>query len=298
MSGNIAEVKYTQSANQIPRIKKISRDEYVVLATGEVKKFGRGESRLDDRQSLRESLTRLRDYLNANVTDASKARWVTLTYRELMSDQQRLYDDFKAFNRRCRKKYGHYEYIVAAEYQQRGSLHLHCVFVFDKNAPYMAGDEVASLWQQGFAKIRRLTSIDDVGRYITAYIGDAIIDQPEHLTGGVRPDQLKSVEVEENGVKAKKIVAKRARIAMMPSGFNLYRISKGIKPPTVSVMSTEQAEKMLQDWVLTYQAAYKLTDESRDFQSVMCTSYYNKVLGQREKELFNKAKQEQRRLSD
>lgn len=294
MCGNVAEVKYTQSANCKARIKKIDADSYVVVATGEVRQFQRGETRLDDRQSLRESLSRLRDYLNTNVVAVSKCRWITLTYKELMTNTERLYRDFKEFNRRCRKRYGHYEYIVAAEYQGRGSLHLHCVLIFDKVAPYMANKEVAKLWGNGFVNIRKLTGVDDVGRYLTAYVGDAFFSELERVPDGLQREQIKNVEVEENGVQVKKTVIKGARLSMMPPGFNLYRVSRGIKPPTVSCMSCSQADSLLQDWALTYQKTYRLSDDNRGFSSVISTSYYNKMLGLADKKLLESAKREQK----
>ena len=43
---------------------------------------------------------RLRDLLNTNIADPSHCRWVTLTYKENMTDPKRLYTDFDKFNKR------------------------------------------------------------------------------------------------------------------------------------------------------------------------------------------------------
>lgn len=176
--------------------------------------------------NLRESLGRLKDYLNANVTDVSKCRCITLTYKSVMSDSERLYCDFKIFNRRCRKLYGHYEYITACEYQKRGSLHLHCVFICDSKAPFMKNSEVAKLWGQGFVNIRKITNVNDVGRYLTAYVGDAFLSDLERVPDDVQREHVKTVEVKENGSTVEKTVIKGARLALVPPGFNMYRISK------------------------------------------------------------------------
>jgi hypothetical protein len=292
MCGNVAEVKYTQHGNRKPRIKKNDKDTYTVLRTGEIKQYQHGESRIDDKRSLQESLTRLRDYINTNVTDTKKCRWLTLTYKEVMSDPVRLYNDYKAFNRRCRKRYGHYEYVVAAEYQKRGSLHLHCVLIFNKNAPYMDNRTVAELWNNnGFVNIRKLRNVNDVGRYLTAYVGDAFLDEIGRLPDGA---MVKMVEV----AGASKAVVKGARLALMPPGLNLYRISRGIKPPSVSRMTSADADNFLSDWALTYQSTYRIEDEGREFQNVVSTSFYNRLLGLKEKRLLREAEQEQKILQD
>jgi hypothetical protein len=285
MCGNVAEVKYNQHGNYKQRIKKVNKGEYVNLATGEVKKFKCSQNRLESKRTLKESLNRLRDYINTNVKSVNRCRWLTLTYKEIMKDPARLYADFKAFSRKCRKRYGHYEYIVACEYQRRGSLHLHCILIFEKSAPFMPRDEVAEMWGQGFIDVRKLKNVTDVGRYLTAYIGDMPLAEMGRLPMNKQAGRIKEVEVEEGGERVKKAVVKGARLALMPPGMNLYRISRRIKPPTVMYMSCKQAEDWLRGWEMTYQTTYKLTDEGRGFESVVSTMYYSKALGEKQKKI-------------
>jgi hypothetical protein len=274
--GNVAEMKYNQSGNYKQRIRKLDKENYIDLATGEVRKFQHNSNRLDGKRSLKESLTRLCDYINTNVACVRNCRWLTLTYKDLMTETQRLYTDFKAFSRRCRKRYGHYEYIVAAEYQRRGSLHLHCVLIFPQAAPYMDNKEVATLWGRGFVNVRNLSSITDVGRYLTAYLGDALVEELPYLPRNTPKEKIKTVEVAEDGIKVTKAVIKGARLAMMPPGFHLYRISRGIKPPSIEYLSCAQAEERLRDWAQTYQTTYRLMDEERGFASIVSTCYYHR----------------------
>ena len=114
--GNIVELMYTERKNHQIFIKKISDDEYIDLRTGEVKQCNKIDNRAGNLNSVRQSLGRLRDLLNTNITDVKKCRWVTLTYAENMTDPKRLYEDFKNFNKRMKyalSKEGHkYEYIV------------------------------------------------------------------------------------------------------------------------------------------------------------------------------------------
>ena len=98
--GNVVEVMYSERTNRKIFIKKISDNEYIDLRTGEVKECKKIDNRAQNLNSVRQSLCRLRDLLNTNITDVKKCRWVTLTYAENMTDPKRLYEDFKKFNMR------------------------------------------------------------------------------------------------------------------------------------------------------------------------------------------------------
>ena len=92
--GNIIEVMHSEKNNHKIYIKKISDSEYIDLRTGEIKKCNNIDNRAGNLNSVRQSLGRLRDLLNTNITDPSCCRWVTLTYAENMTDPKKLYEDF------------------------------------------------------------------------------------------------------------------------------------------------------------------------------------------------------------
>jgi hypothetical protein len=299
LCGNIAEVKYTQSANAIPRIKKIDKDRYVVLATGEVRDFKHNQTRKDDLLSVKESLERLKDYLNTNVTNVRNCRFLTLTYKEEMTDPNRLYADFKAFNRKCRKRFGHYEYIVSAEPQRPrtqdglGVWHLHCVFIFAKKAPFMENETVSEIWGNGFVNIRAIRNVTDVGRYLTAYLADMPVDDIGKIPAEIKANQIKNVEIKEGDRVVNKAILKGFRLIYYPTNFNLYRISKGVRKPSTMRMTSIEADTMLSDWAMTYQTTYKIVDADRGFDNIVSTMHFNKLLGYKEKALLEKAKLEQ-----
>ena len=136
--GNITEIMFSERRSQGGYITKIDKNHYIDNRTGELCDFKHLENRSQDLANVAKSLSQGRDILNANITDVSCCRWVTLTYAENMTDSNKLSNDFKNFNRRCRNIFGSYEYITAAEPQGRGAWHLHCVFIFSNRAPYMA----------------------------------------------------------------------------------------------------------------------------------------------------------------
>lgn len=97
-TGNIIELMHMTCKNRRCHIQKLDDEQYLDLKTGEVKKFLHMENRADDLNGVRVSLARLRDYLNTNITDVTRCRWVTLTYAQPdgkpMTDTIRLYKDF------------------------------------------------------------------------------------------------------------------------------------------------------------------------------------------------------------
>jgi len=260
--GNITEIVYSSHRNETAHIKRVGKDYYIILKddTGELLEINHGNSRIDDLQSVKRSLEKLRDYINTNVTDVSKCRWITFTYAENMTNPERLITDFRAFNRRCRAKYGDYEYITAAEPQQRGAWHLHAVFIFDKSAPFMENKAVREMWGQGFVNVQKLNDIDNIGLYLTAYLADIPLDE---IT-------------EQPPNDGNKAIIKGARMKLYPRGFHIYRISKGIKKPVKIVMSNENAEKLVKGHTKIYENAVKIKDEGRNFNITTNKRVYNK----------------------
>ena len=132
--GNVIEVRYMRST-PCAVIEKVNADLYVDKRTGEVKEFCHSANRADSKASVAQSLRKLRDLINANLTAPETALWVTLTYKENMRDERRVYEDFRRFWQRFRyylkkHEYRPAEYITAAEPQGRGAWHLHCLFLF------------------------------------------------------------------------------------------------------------------------------------------------------------------------
>lgn len=275
--GNVIELMYSERTNHQIFIKKISDSEYIDLRTGEVLECNRIENRAGNLNSVRQSLGRLRDLLNTNITDVSKCRWVTLTYAENMTDPKKLYEDFKKFNMRMRYKGYKYEYIVCMEPQGRGAWHAHLVMIFDDIAPYIPNDEMASIWGHGFTTTKKLEDVDNVGAYLTAYLGDMDISEFKNLSedeqNKMRVFGIKEVEVD--GVS--KSILKGARLHMYPPKFNLYRASRGIKKPIVSYENEIEAQKKVSAATLTFEKTIELSDKDSQFNNTINYRHYNLI---------------------
>lgn len=279
-TGNVIEVMYMMRRSSGGYITKIDKDRYVDNRTGEVREFEHTDRRKDDIRAVRDSLRQGRDIINTNVSDASKCRWITLTYKENMTDSQKLYRDFDNFNRRCRERYGHYEYITAVEPQGRGAWHMHVLMIFNDNAPYMDNSIVSRCWGQGFVNVNSLKDIDNVGAYLTAYLGDVELtdeNMSDLIDGDINDtDNLKTYEFEdENGNKNKKRYIKGARLKMYPKGFHIFRWSRGIKKPDISLMDYKTAKEKVHSAKQTFSKTLILDDVSRNFKNILRYEYYN-----------------------
>lgn len=279
--GHIYEICYLQKKNNKITTQLLDKDHYIYLDTGEVFECNHIDNRAESKFQVGQSLKRLRDYINTNVVEPNNCKWVTLTYAKNMQDTKKLYNDFKNFIRRFKEQYGHIEYIVAMEPQARGAWHCHCIIIFDKVAPFIPNATIEKLWQQGFTKTTKLDNIDNIGAYLTAYLGDMEFTEEniqELQKQGLNVSQMALKEVNEiEGIKLKepKSFIKGGRLYMYPPKFNLYRISRGIKKPKKEYYSYHVAKEKAGLFEPTYSKSIKLTDTDNSFTNKIIYEYYN-----------------------
>lgn len=285
--GNIIEVQYMSRRNTKQTVRMLEGGEqYVVCSSGEIKDVVHHETRKDNKKGLYKTFANMRAVINTNVTDVSKVRWCTLTYAENMTDTTRLYTDFEKFHKRflyyCKQQgYSKPEYIVMMEPQGRGAWHAHLLYIWqDMKAPYIANDVFARLWGHGFVRIKKLDNVDNVGAYLTAYLGDMELSEVDwhrwnEITRGATVKQVKMID--ENGEKVTKPVLKGARLNLYPANFNMLRCSRGIKRPTEEMLSQEMANKKVLGATKTFETAVRLTDVDNEFDSVIIKTQYNRV---------------------
>lgn len=279
--GNIIEVQYMSHRNNKQTVQMLKGGkQYVVCSTGEIVDIKKKETRQENRKGLLKTFALCRDLINTNVTDVSKVRWITLTYKENMTDTKKLYKDFEKFNKRfqyfCKKNnYGKPEYIVMMEPQGRGAWHAHLLYIWeDRKAPFIENKVLADLWGHGFVKIKKLDNVDNVGAYLTAYLGDMEYSETIEADIWVNND-FKKVEVEEDGKKVKKMILKGARLKLYPANFNMIRHSRGIKKPVVEFVEHSEIKEKISGATLTFEKTLRLKDVSTNFECIINTKYYN-----------------------
>lgn len=281
--GNVTEIQYMSRRNTKQTVQMLpGGEEYLVLSTGEINEIEHHQTRKDNKKGLYKTFANARAVINTNVTDVKKVRWCTLTYKENMTNTKRLYQDFKKFNMRflyyCKENgYSKPEYITMAEPQGRGAWHMHLLYIWmDMDAPYIPNAEFRKLWGHGFVKIKKLDDVDNVGAYLTAYLGDMEWeDMPDVMRANGKEHKI--VEVEEGGKKVKKTIIKGARLDLYPANFNMLRCSRGIKRPIVEMMSQPDAEKKVLGATRTYENSIRLFDQETGFESFIIKEQYNSV---------------------
>lgn len=280
--GNIIEIRYMRSAPVGCPIEKLNADYFVDKRSGEVKEFKHSENRTGDTASVLQSLKRLRDLINANLKNPDNALWVTLTYAENMTDTKRLYNDFNKFWKRFtyylqKQGYPKAEYITACEPQARGAWHLHCLFLFSEKVPFIKNSDIARIWRHGFTKTKSLKNVDNVGLYLTAYLGD--IELTEALSAGITKgrDIREAETTDEQGKRQKKAIIKGARLHLYPTGFNIYRNSRGVKRPEVYKTTEQEAQKIIGNAPQIYEKTIAITGETGEVKNIINYRQYNKA---------------------
>lgn len=261
--GHIVEVQYMQKMNKRATIKKLDDSTYIDLTTGEIKEFNNSEYRGQLLNSIRGTIKRLRYLINNNFIGAKNELFITLTYKENMQDTERLYDDFRKFMMRLRYRYrdiSSVDYISVVEPQGRGAWHCHVLMRFnDVEKIYIPNEEVRSLWGHGFVRVNHLEDVDNIGAYVSAYLTDL------EMEGDFEGDKVKRL----NGKK----YIKGARLHLYPPGINIYRCSRGIKPPEREVMRFKEVKNIVKDSAPHYTKTYNVqTDE---FENVITYYQYN-----------------------
>lgn len=280
--GNIKEIMYLQKCTRQPfGIKKISKNEYMVIATGEVLEYqNRSENRSQDKESLRKTFKKIRELINTNFVGNKNELCFTITYKENVTDPKVLYKDFDKFMKKLKYRYGNVDYINVVEPQGRGAWHCHILLRFnDLKKAYIPNKEISEMWGKGFVKVKAMKKdIDNLGAYLSAYLGDIEVND-SNITqlvedGAIKVGHAVSIkEVEIEGKKKKFI--KGGRLHYYPTGMNIYRTSRGIKQPTVTHMSYEEAKKIVGAGTPTYSTCTLIQDDDENIINTIVYEQYN-----------------------
>jgi hypothetical protein len=130
------------------------------------------------KQALQRAKKNLRRLINANVGQYGKeftAKFLTLTFKENIKDLDKANYEFEKFIKRLNyycfgTKKANLKYTCVVEFQKRGAIHYHVIIY---NMPYIKANNIANVWGNGFIKINKIDDIDNVGAYVSEYLGNA-----------------------------------------------------------------------------------------------------------------------------
>ncbi len=209
-------------------IKKISKTQYLVKSTGEIKDYKSKDDKVkDDAGNVRRTLTKLRQIIEYN-TDKEKSLFITLTYADDIKDTNKMQKDFEKFIFDLRKLFAKeqikIEYIMIPEPQQRGTWHIHLIIIGDRSL-YVDNKVVTKIWKKGQTKTEKIRNVRKLAHYLTAYV------------------------IGDNKVKKCKLVD-------YPKGMRLYRRSSGIKTPPAYYLNGEAVKGLLKNKCAVWEKRY------------------------------------------
>lgn len=269
---HVIEVQYLEKRNNMQTVLKLNKDEYLVLSTGEIKEVNKSHCRSDNKSSLYKTFRKLRYLINNNFTGKDNELFITLTYKENMTDTNRLYDDFRKFIQRFKYKFsylGKFDYLDIVEPQGRGAWHHHLLIKFlDLQSVFIEHDKLSSVWGLGFIKIKKIKNIDNVGAYLTAYMADIPLE--DYPSDSVFSD-FDIIEKKVDNIDKKFI--KGGRLSFYPSGMNLYRKSKGISFPEKKVCKYGKFKEEYEGLNSVYESSVFLDIDG--YQNTIKYEHYN-----------------------
>ena len=241
--GNITEIQHMEKMNRQVRIRKLNKNQYVELETGEIKDFELSENRSENLNSLRKTMKKMRYLINNNFYGKKNELALTLTYAENMTDTKRLEEDLESFMDKLRYKFkgkSKIEYLHVIEPQERGAWHSHTLLRFeDLKYIYIPNDEIRTMWGQGIVTVKRIQNVDNIGAYLSAYLTDLPLDDDKVASAMLNGQKV--IEKEIDG-ETKRFI-KGGRLHMYPRDFNFFRKSRGIKYPDRKKMKYKEAKK-------------------------------------------------------
>lgn len=136
-------------------------------------------NRMKVMQKARSTIKRL---INANVNcwNDSKgriipAKFFTITHAENITAIKYSNNKFRSFIKRLNRFLGYKaEYVAVIEFQKRGAIHYHVIFF---NLPYIKKKELSNLWGRGYVQINRIKHVNNVGAYVSKYMGKDLEDE-------------------------------------------------------------------------------------------------------------------------
>jgi hypothetical protein len=251
--------------------KRLSKDEYMIRETGEVKTYNHAENKAQSKDSVRRTMKNIRNLINNNFVGADNEVMITLTYKENMTDVERLYYDMLKFWKRL--KYQHQnmnmDYIAVVEPQARGAWHVHMLVKRNDGFKfYVPNDRLADCWGNGFVKIRRLNDVTNVGAYVSVYLTDLEMKQGQNCKYG----QVITRVLE--GDKEKRFI-KGGRLYLYPAGMNIVRHSAGIKIPVPKDMRYSEVKKIVGAATPHYSKSIDVNDEKGNNLTTVTYMQYN-----------------------
>ena len=235
-SGKSSLVQFLAGQNTECQIQNLNKEEYLDKSTGEIRQKKHKDSRFQSPKRVRRSIHTLMDLIRCNAKEASHCKWITLTYRDVMTDHEHVYEDAKMFLRRLQRHLKKqpelsdaqksFQRITVAEPQGEGhgnSWHLHILLIYKDTAPYIENDVIADIWENGITKTQKVYDADGLALYFKVCLNDMEYTDDSNISN------RKIVDKTVDGVSKK--FMKGERLKYYPTGMQLFTSSRGMDRP-------------------------------------------------------------------
>ncbi len=120
--------------------------------------------------SIRRTKTQIKRTINSNP---ELNKFMTLTFIDNMTDLKQANYLFNQFIKRIVYRFPKFEYLAVPEFQKRGAIHYHLVC----NLPYIEIGGLEYIWSHGHVNIRQIGKVNNLGSYMSKYLGKDLFDQ-------------------------------------------------------------------------------------------------------------------------
>lgn len=246
---NVIEIVTMSHKNSDCPIKKLNKEEYVLLSTGEIFKCNHIDNRSQNINTVRQSVANLRNLINNNFIGGKNELWITLTFGEnKVYNPNELCRYFQTFMQRLRYNFKDLklDYIYVPEPHEKGDWHIHLLLKANKEL-YIKNSKLNEIWGNGFVKVNRLQDVDNIGAYVSAYL---------------------------TNIKEGEETKKGARLYLYPAGHQLYRCSKGILKPKYEYLPYFKAKEKVSSLKPTFLNTVSVVTDT-GFTNIIHKEYYN-----------------------
>ena len=245
-AGNTVRISYQARHTQPPPMRRLPAGAgWVRTDTGEIYQAS-GQKSLTS--NLRKSIEKMRDTINANFTGAKNELMATLTYVDNMQNSVKLYKDIKAYIAKLRRRVpGELVYVIAVEPQERGALHAHLLLRWPELPAALIPQEVQrAIWPHGISHVQRISGIDNVGAYLSAYL------------------------LNTSGKKG-------ARLHLYPPGMRIWRASRNAARPQEIRGQYADIKKQLGAGTPSCRRVFDIMDDDGQILNKIIREYWGKV---------------------
>ncbi len=158
---------------------------YLVHPEAEYTLFDPIIEKQEKKQKAKSSLSRTRNEMRRRINaNPELLTFLTLTFRENLTDVKRANTLFNRFIVRLRKENKDFKYIAVIEFQKRGAVHYHLLCDLDiseldtkyKRRKYEK-EFGENKWKHGFVKVKEADHVDNMGAYFCKYLSKDMFDE-------------------------------------------------------------------------------------------------------------------------